>query len=115
MTVSPEERDRRIEGAVLADLLHGDDPDAPLWYLSFVDTEILATIPENEQRPGGPSWLGACIVPAIDAASAAAASHRLGCNPGGQVAIHGPIERAAVKPDYIGRLLTLDEIEAAGA
>lgn len=118
--VSEEERQHRIAEAVLTDIVGSTldqvDQTLPLWYLSFVDPELAASIPEAEQRAGGPSWLGGCFVPALAAPSAAAASHRLGCNPGGEVAIYGPIPREAVRPDYIGRRLTTpEELEAAHA
>jgi hypothetical protein len=107
MRVSDEERDRRIAAASFRDLMASslDEGDMSVWYLSFVDTEISKSIPLEEQRPGGPSWLGACIVPAMDATSAVAAAHRLGCNPGGQVAMYGPFAREEFKPECIGVLL----------
>lgn len=99
--------------------MNRDDAALPeaddLWYLSFCDPEVAATIPKSEQRPGGPSWLGACIVPGFGEIDAIRNAHALGCNPGGQVATLGPFPPAAIKPDYIGRLLNAEEAEAAGA
>lgn len=60
-------------------------PGVNLWYLSFVDTDISNTIPLDQQKPGGPSWLGACIVPGTDIYNAAQSAHQMGCNPGGEV------------------------------
>ena len=114
--VPDEERDRRIHDASVWDLVGsiiGDD-QLPLFYLSFVDPDVSALIPVGDQRPGGPSWLGACIVPAFEPGAAVAAAHRLGCNPGGEVAIFGPFDRDNFRADYVGRLLTTaEECEAA--
>lgn len=114
--VSDEERDRRIDAAValdLADLAREDE--LPLFYLSFVDPALAEGIPESERKPGGISWLGAAFVPASSPVSAAPAAHRLGCNPGGEVAIFGPIPRETVRPEFVGRLLDRQEIEEAQA
>lgn len=93
------------------------DISTPWWYLSFTDPEIAATIPEHERRPGGPSWLGGCYVQGADEAAAVTASHMLGCNPGGEVGIMGPITAdmssafdANVPPENRNRLLVESEI-----
>lgn len=83
-----------------------------LYVLSFVDTEISATIPMDEQRPGGPSYLGGVVVEAIGPAAAVGVSHALGINPGGQVAIFGPLPLGSIGSDWMGRLLTADEVRA---
>lgn len=109
------EAGNRIQAAILRDFLTQHDPDLPLWYMSFIDPDVADTIPLDRQVPGGPSWMGACIVPAPDAAAAAAAAHRLKCNPGGAISLLGPIGRDAVKPEYVGRLLTSQaEVDEAG-
>ncbi len=82
--------------------------------MSFVDPKIEATIPADERKPGGASWLGACIVEAHDIDVAITTSHRLGINPGGAVAIYGPFKRSNFKDDYVNRLLkTMQECEDA--
>jgi hypothetical protein len=83
-----------------------------LWYLSFVDTTIECE--EANAYPGGPGWKGACIVPADDEIDAVGVSHTMGCNPGGEVAILGPVPPDKVKPEYVGVLLDRVGIEEAG-
>jgi hypothetical protein len=61
-----------------------DDSPPVWWYLSFVDPALAP--PPEEQKPAGPSWLGACYVWAPNVVMAAAEAHRQGCNPGGEVA-----------------------------
>lgn len=74
-----------------ATIVARSDPSPPQWwYLSFVDTAVSKSIPWDERRPGGPSWLGACWVDAPNYFMAAARAWELGCNPGGQVAFWGP-------------------------
>ena len=82
-----------------------------LWYLSFTDPDIAATIPEEEQVPGGPSWLGACVVRGGGVVGAAMAAHALGCNPGGQVAGWGPWPIGSIPSEWCNRLLSKDEAE----
>lgn len=84
----------------------------PLWWLSFVDPDIAATIPREEQRPGGPSFLGATVVQAPDAQSAVRMAWALGTNPGGEVGIFGPLPVEAVGAEWRDRLLTAEDIEA---
>jgi hypothetical protein len=74
----------------------------PQWWLSFADPDL----PEGEQ------FLGAAIVKAADEAAAMTISHFLGINPGGEVAIMGPLpvdERWRHYP--IGELMSRAEIE----
>jgi len=85
--------------------LHG------LWYLSFVDSDIAATIPEDEQVPGGPSWLGACVVEGTGVVGAAMTAHEQGCNPGGQVNGWGPWPIGSIPPEWCNRLLSQDEAQ----
>lgn len=66
------------------------EPQSGLWYLSFVDPEIAAGIPREDQQPGGQSFLGACYVEADGYLHAVERARELGCNPGGQVAGFGP-------------------------
>lgn len=82
-------------------------PTGSGWWMSFTDPDIAATIPDGEQRPGGPSFLGACFVLADCVPSALTLSHVLGINPGGQVAFAGPVppERAALVPERFVNVL----------
>jgi hypothetical protein len=83
------------------------DPSPPAWwYLSFVDPEVAATIPTGQETPGGRSWLGSCYVQAANGPQACAEAHRLGCNPGGEVAIWGPLDDGQVPSRSRNRLLT---------
>jgi len=83
-----------------------------LWYLSFVDTS--APYEEENDYPGGPRWLGACVVPGFGEVDAVSNAHLMGCNPGGQVSIFGPIPPEKVKPEYVGVLLDRATVEEAG-
>jgi hypothetical protein len=64
------------------------------WWLSFVD--------EDE-------WLGGAVVDALSFLDAVGVAHRLGCNPGGQVA-GWPV--VGIPDEYTGRLLTREEVSA---
>lgn len=55
----------------------------PQWWLSFVDPDKAA--PRDEQVPGGPGFLGVCIVRAQTDLLAVMRTHDLGINPGGEV------------------------------
>jgi hypothetical protein len=96
----------------LGDLLGrpGPDPDAPLWMLSFCDPDLAP--PREQQRPGGPSYLGGAVVQAHTAGGAITRSHRLGINPGGEVAAAGPLPARYIAPEWRDRLLTADEVLA---
>lgn len=76
------------------------DRDGPLWWLSFVD-------------PTDGHFLGACIVEAEQIHDAVPAAWRLGCNPGGEVAIvRIPDERRERVPvEFIRKLLSRDDID----
>jgi hypothetical protein len=86
--------------------------DAGLYYLSFVDSVKAASIPLDQQRPGGPSWLGACYVTAPSFMEAIGLAHQLGINPGGEVAsVLVPFEVAVlVDPKWRNRLLDQAEL-----
>ena len=86
------------------------EPDDPLWWLSFCDPDK-APSPE-QQRPGGPSFLGAVITQAPTLAAAVTRSHVLGVNPGGEVKILGPIPPEFIAAEWRDRLLSADEIDA---
>ncbi len=75
------------------------------WWLSFVDP--LLAPPRERQTPGGISFLGVAIVRASTEAEAIAETHRLGINPGGQVAIF-PVDRT-IPEKYLDRLLPSEE------
>ena len=75
-----------------------------LWWLSFCDGSL----------PKGSQWLGACIVHAETFLDAVRVAHRLGCNPGGQVA-GGEIPAVThwlIRDGECGRLLSRDEANA---
>lgn len=88
------------------------EPDAadPLWWLSFCDPDKAP--PLEEQRPGGPSFLGAVIIQAPTLAAAITRSHVLRVNPGGEVKIAGPLPVWAVAAENRDRLLSAAEIDA---
>lgn len=90
-----------------------DDSPPQWWYLSFTDPD---TPPADPPVPGGPSWLGACYVKASNIGTAVMEAHRLGCNPGGQVAGWGPLTDedmdVNVPEEKRNRLLSLDEVDA---
>jgi len=81
-----------------------------LWWLSFVDPARCA--PDGQGEPGGPGFLGVAIVAASDLLSAVRETHRLGCNPGGEVLGHGPFPIDTIPARYFDRLLTKAEIDA---
>lgn len=87
--------------------------ESGLWYLSFIDPAIAATLPLEEQEPGGKSFLGACYVEAGGYIAAVGRAHELGINPGGQVAGWGPwpLEWASHewRAAWCDRLLSRDE------
>ena len=80
-----------IEGPELEALLGfaGPREDDPLWWLSFCDPA--KTPPPEQQRPGGPSFLGVVITQAPSLEAAITRSHMLGVNPGGEIGSVGPI------------------------
>lgn len=102
--------------AVNSLLAHLDDSPPSWWYLSFVDTDLAATIPLEQQRPGGPSWLGACYVDAPNFYMACVRAHELGCNPGGQVKgwpIPDDVMDEKVPESMRRRLLTREDVRPA--
>jgi hypothetical protein len=90
------------------------EPNRPngmwLWWLSFVDSS--ASAPPDQQVPGGGGFLGVSIVAATDPLSAVQHAWDLGCNPGGEVGILGPIPLDVYPPEVRNRLLTQEEAEA---
>lgn len=84
-------------------------PGRHLWWLSFVDPARAA--PRGEQVPGGPGFLGVCIIRASDMVSAVRTAHQLGCNPGGEVQGFGPLPVDGIDEKWWNRLLTAAETE----
>ncbi|NKY47986.1 hypothetical protein [Nocardia cerradoensis] len=78
-----------------------------LWWLSFVD-DTKSRSPA-EQVPGAGGFLGVCIVQADHFMAAITISHRLGCNPGGQV--QGYPTDAPPHPAWMNRLLSAADID----
>ena len=76
-----------------------DDSPPVWWYLSFADD----------------SWLGGCYVKASNEGMAVMEAHRLGCNPGGEVAIIGPLSDEQMDentpPGDRNRLLTAVDLD----
>jgi hypothetical protein len=68
-----------------------------IWYLSFVGDE---------------GWMGGCFVRADDPIDAVREAHRRKCNPGGEVAIMGPVP-PEIEAAWMNRLLNRDELEEA--
>jgi hypothetical protein len=92
-----------------ARLLESTATEKFLWWMSFVDPSL--SPPPSEQRPGGPSFLGACIVEAASYAGAVLVSRDLGINPGGQAKITGPFPLGNWEPQWCNRLLSLTDID----
>lgn len=105
-----EIRQRNLHASVVQELTWVGDK--PLWWLSFVDPDIAATVPPEEFRPGGPSFLGVAIVEAAGEIGAVRQAHAVGANPGGQVAIAGPFARDTWDRSYWNRTLTAAEVES---
>lgn len=103
--------DGRISGQ-LDMLCRYDHDDYPLWlwWLSFTDPA--KTPPPDEQVPGGQSFLGVVIVEAPTLEDAITRSHLLGANPGGEVAVMGPLTPGSIGEEWRDRLLTADEVDA---
>jgi hypothetical protein len=72
-----------------------------VYWLSFVDTD----------RPEGDRFLGVAIVRGTDPVGAVEMAWALGCNPGGEVMILGPVPDGIYAPEDMGRLLTRDEAD----
>ena len=76
--------------------------DQPIrwWWLSFADPK----------RPAGEQFLGVAIVQGLDVVTAALVAHRLGINPGGQVAGIPLDDDRIPGPEYRERLLSRREL-----
>lgn len=85
------------------------DSDKALWWLSFTDPDVEATIPRAQRRAGGPAFLGVCVVAAATPVGAMLVAHDKGCNPGGRVLTFGPLSLDAIDPQWRDRLLTAAE------
>jgi hypothetical protein len=111
MTGDPVEdlRARRLAEALAVE----SQPDAGrhLWWLSFVDDTLAAAVPEDEQKPGGPGFLGVCIVEAATPIGAVAVASGLGINPGGEIQIAGPAPMSMWAKEWRHRLLSAAEIQ----
>lgn len=76
-----------------------DDSQAQ-WILSFCD----ASLPEGTQ------YLGGAVVEADDLAGAITRAWSVGCNPGGEVEVAGPLPPRCIPAAWHDRLLTRDEV-----
>jgi hypothetical protein len=74
-------------------------PETGVFWLSFVDPT----------RPKGDRFLGVAIVRAFDATDAVSTAWALGCNPGGEVLINGPMPEGMYLPEDMCRLLNADD------
>lgn len=99
---------QRWDAALAAEDL---DPEPGCWWLSFVDTNVAATIPLEEQKPGGDAFLGVAIVEATGFYHAVMRTHELGINPGGEIQVIGPIPPGTYPPEFFDRLLSFDEVK----
>lgn len=104
-----EQRRERVYREAMA--IEATATERHLWWLSFTDPDIAATIPREQRRPGGPSFLGVCIVEAATVVGATVAAHQAGCNPGGQVATFGPFPAGSIPAEWCNRLLTAEEAD----
>jgi hypothetical protein len=78
-------------------------PPDSFWWLSFCDPDL----------PEGTQFLGACMVQANSIPAAITTAHLLGINPGGEVAVAGPITPEQRPPGHpINRLMSREEIES---
>lgn len=93
--ISNEERKRRIDEMMQAELEHGE---IQLWYLSFASPE---------------KFLGGCFVLALGVGTAIQQSHRLGINPGGSVQAIRTDAKAAHSLDakWMNVLLTKQQLQ----
>jgi hypothetical protein len=76
--------------------------DDPLWWLSFADPG----------RPSGTQFLGVAVVQAPTFSAAIVRSHRIGANPGGEVASMGPLPPGSIAAEWHDRLLSAAEVGA---
>lgn len=99
-----EEPEQWAVGITLEDCpVHGNPPanDIAWWFFSFADPHL----PEGEQ------YLGGCFVKADSMENALTVSHLVGCNPGGEAQIIGPL-RKIIPPEYTFKILTREEVES---
>jgi hypothetical protein len=94
--ITDEERMERARFAMAAEALL---PNRGVYWLSFA---------------GESGWLGGCMVEADGPISAAREAHRLGINPGGEVAMMGPVSAERIDMSLANRLLTREDLEALG-
>ena len=73
----------------------------PWWWLSFADG----------RKPKGSQFLGAAIVSGNNFLEAVRKSHKLGCNPGGQVQGLPILNNLSIPEHWLNRLLTRSECE----
>lgn len=73
-----------------------------LWWMSFCDP----------QKPKGKQFLGAAIVPGDDEFDMMTNSHRIGCNPGGEVKFVEIRHDLHIKQEDIGRLMNREQVES---
>lgn len=71
------------------------------YYLSFVDPD----------KPEGSRWAGACCVRGRTPTDAVGEAWRQACNPGGEVAIIGPLPEPPGGAEMCNRLLSRHEAE----
>jgi hypothetical protein len=98
---------RRLNGP---DRSPADNPEAGLWWLSFVDTTRSA--PLAEQVPGEGGFLGVVVVDAASFIDAVCRATTLGINPGGEISGRGPYESWRIGPEWCDRLLTAADVDA---
>lgn len=89
-----------------------DDGPVVWWWLSFVDTSL--PYREEDDYPGGPRFMGVCIVPAPNIVFAGQVAWALGCNPGGQVGGYAFTikEGWRLKDEYVGKFFPREEAMA---
>jgi len=104
------EEDQRAARLREAQRLEDEAAEKYLWWMSFVDPSIV--VPKADRRPGGPSFLGVCIVEAASAVGAMLVSHEKGINPGGEIETTGPFPMATWAQEWRDRLLSWDEVHA---
>ena len=92
-----------IENAIAEAEFVASGAEVPYFWLSFVDEDAVP----------GTAFLGACFVQAATGVGAVDRAHELGINPGGQVAMAGPVRAedmsAAYREKWCERLLDKEE------
>jgi hypothetical protein len=99
LCIMPNERRRLFEQRLKEE---PDSPERCLW-MSFCDTD----------RPKGQQFLGVVITKAPGLAHAVDRLWALGINPGGQIMSY-ETDGADIQPEHFDRLLSKDELVAAG-